>query len=100
MARCLSDSDENKQEFKDLTDKTINQAINVGLNAKMTIKAIRARLLKERTSLISDMDGQYTNYQVIVTKHYVNCINVTKQGPKRIMYWRHKAQTAAAEKAR
>ena len=97
MAGCLSDSDENKQEFKDLTEETIKQAINVGLQAKMTIKAIQSRLLKERTSLIADMDGKCTNYQVIVSKHYVNCVNVTKQGAKRIMYWRHQAQKTASE---
>ena len=99
MAGCLSDSDENKQEFKDLFDVTINQAIQVGLKVKMTSKEIQEKLLKERTSLISDMDGKCVNYQVIVNNHYVNCVNVQKQGQKRIMYWRHKAQEAAAKKA-
>lgn len=98
MAGCLSDSDENKQEFKDLFDVTINEAIQVGLKVKMTSKEIQEKLLKERTSLISDMDGKCVNYQVIVNNHYVNCVNVTKQGQKRIMYWRHKAQVEAAKK--
>lgn len=96
-AGCLKDSDKTKKEFRGLTQDMMNQAVIVGQKISMTVETMHTRFRLVRESLISDINGKCANLSVLVERHFETCVNVTKMGQKRIMYWRHKAQESAAD---